>query len=396
LISLNDVGGDVRQFGHDVADFHYGNTTRLENFPHTMLTTSTHDSKRNEDVRARINVLSELTDQWQTHLTKWRKINRSKRSKVEKRTAPSRNDEYLFFQTLLGVWPFTPMEREQHKHFIERIFEYMIKAAREAKRRTSWINPDKGYEVALQRYVQKVLKPSARNAFLKDFVPFAEQIAWYGMLNSLGQILLKIASVGVPDIYQGNEVWRFCLVDPDNRRAVDFEQRVKMLTALKELVSDGPEADLASRVRTLLTDISDARIKLYVTWRALGLRRVWPEVFQHGEYLALETAGTKKQHLIALARHYGAKTVLVVVPRWCVGLVGEKKLPVGEQVWDDTMVLLPDTITARSFRNVYTAETVIAQPTYKTQTLSASALLSQFPVGLFISETNQTEHPDAR
>ena len=232
LVSLNDVGFDPRAYGVSANAFHHENRQRLENWPQTMVTTSTHDSKRGEDVRARINVLSEVPQEWRRHLARWSRVNRRRKRLVDDVMVPSRNDEYLLYQTLLGTWPLEPPDAAGFDAFRGRISAYMLKAIREAKVRTSWINPNADYEEAMQHFVRMLLDNPERNAFLADFIPFQNRLVRYGLLNSLSQTLLELTVPGVPDIYQGNEFWSFSLVDPDNRRPVDYHRRERELQAL--------------------------------------------------------------------------------------------------------------------------------------------------------------------
>ena len=225
LVSLNDVGGDPRSFGVSPAAFHRANRERAEHRPNAIITTSTHDSKRSEDIRARINVLSELPDEWRRHLGRWGRLNRSKKRTMDKLRVPVRNDEYLLYQTLLGAWPLEDLDERALATFRERIESYMLKAIREAKEHTSWINPSPEYEEAMLSFVRALLREPEKNAFLTDFLPFQRHVARFGLFNALSQSILKLASPGVPQTYQGNELWTFSLVDPDNRRAVDYGQR---------------------------------------------------------------------------------------------------------------------------------------------------------------------------
>ncbi|HYM47834.1 MAG TPA: malto-oligosyltrehalose synthase, partial [Burkholderiaceae bacterium] len=220
LVSLNEVGDDPRRFGVSLETFHRANRERLEHWPHALLSGSTHDSKRSEDVRARLHVLSELPQEWGRHVARWNRLNRRHRRELEDTSLPSRNDEYLLYQTLLGVWPLAELDELGLAALRERIEAYMLKAAREAKTDTSWINQSQEYEQALIAFVRALLGTLARNPFLNDFLPFQRRVARLGLFNSLSQTLLKLAAPGVPDIYQGNEIWDFSLVDPDNRRPI--------------------------------------------------------------------------------------------------------------------------------------------------------------------------------
>src|SRR5205814_1179026 len=235
LVALNEVGGEPQQFGISIDRFHERNLDRQRNWPATLLATSTHDTKRSEDVRARILAISELPDLWRRSLTRWRAINRRWKKQIEDAEAPDANEEYLLYQTLLGTWPIdqsgAPLA-DPGPDYIERAQAYMNKALNEAKVNTSWIQPNDEWLAATREFVEKVLDAGPKNKFLPLFLPFAEQIARLGAINSLTQVLLKLTSPGVPDIYQGNEIWDFSLVDPDNRRPVDYAKRREMLNCL--------------------------------------------------------------------------------------------------------------------------------------------------------------------
>ncbi|MCL4371437.1 MAG: malto-oligosyltrehalose synthase, partial [Chloroflexi bacterium] len=217
LISLNEVGGNPGQFGITASSFHQQNAERQKQWPYSLLATSTHDTKRSEDVRARIDVLSELPQEWRTAVNRWSRMNRARKSQAEGQRIPDGNDEYYLYQTLVGTWPFGDPDDEQYRAFVQRMQEHMLKAVREAKVNTSWVNMNATYEEGLTRFVAEVLDRSGSNRFLAEFQPFARRIACFGIFNSLSQILLKIASPGVPDFYQGSEIWDLRLVDPDNR-----------------------------------------------------------------------------------------------------------------------------------------------------------------------------------
>ncbi|PYJ90366.1 MAG: malto-oligosyltrehalose synthase, partial [Verrucomicrobia bacterium] len=228
LVALNEVGGEPQRFGISVDEFHALNAERQRDWPATLLATSTHDTKRSEDVRARILAISELPQLWRSSLPRWRTINRRWKRKLEDASAPDPNEEYLFYQTLLGSWPVDAAgraERAASAEYIERIQAYMAKALKEAKVNTSWIQPNEEWDSAMSDFVARVLDSSPKNKFLPTFLPVAEEIARLGAINSLTQVALKLTAPGVPDIYQGNEIWNFSLVDPDNRRPVDYQQR---------------------------------------------------------------------------------------------------------------------------------------------------------------------------
>ena len=375
LVSLNDVGGDLHRFGITTGEFHFANQERLRTWPHTMLATSTHDSKRSEDVRARINVLSEIPGLWRLRLRDWKRFNRRHKRLVNDRPAPSANDEYLLYQTLIGAWPLEPLTTENEwKIFRERIENYMLKAIREAKRSTSWINRNAEYEEAVSSFVSALLNPTAKSRFLEDFIPFQRRVARIGVWNSLAQTLLKLTCPGVPDIYQGNDLWDFSLVDPDNRRPVDYSRRQQLLDSMRVTAWDSP-------IRSLLGTPDDDRVKLFLTWKALQLRQECPDLFQQAEYLPLAVGGTKSSHVMAFIRNSPSASVVVVVPRLLAGLLGDGDgPPVGPAIWEDTYLELSPGSNARSFRNVLTGKVL----EIGTKALIAEALV-EFPVALYVS-----------
>ena len=378
LISLNDVGGDIRRFGITTAEFHIANRERLRDWPHTMLATSTHDSKRSEDVRARINVLSEIPALWRLRVRDWKRFNRGHRSVVHDRPAPSPNDEYLLYQTLVGVWPTSPSSDENdRKAFSDRIENYMLKAIRESKQNTSWINQNTAYENAVSSFVKALLNPSARNRFLRDFVLFQRLVARIGFWNSLSQTLLKLTSPGVPDIYQGNDLRDFSLVDPDNRRPVDYSHRREVFESIR---SWGRNPD-ATSVRRLLENPEDGGLKLYLIWKTLCLRKQWPDIFERGEYLPVTVQGSRADHVVAFVRKSGQEGVLVVVPRLVAPLVGDSNLPpIGPSVWEDTHILVPFCDSCEKYRNAFTGE-VVDLPKSDAK-IAVSELLAHFPAAL--------------
>jgi (1->4)-alpha-D-glucan 1-alpha-D-glucosylmutase len=385
LVSLNEVGGDPRRYGITEEEFHRANQKRLQCWPDSMLATSTHDTKRSEDVRARINVLSEIPAQWRQSLRRWRDWNRSRRRMVEGKPAPSRNDEYLLYQTLVGAWPLGEANGEEWSKFVARIEQYMLKAVREAKEHTSWANPNEEYEKALSHFVQSILEGPKNNRFRTDFADFHRRVARLGMFNSLGQTVLKLTVPGVPDIYQGNELWEFSLVDPDNRRPVNYAERERMLRELKDC-DTAKAAGVGSCTPTLLEGWQDGRIKLYVSWKTLALRKQHPELFRRGSYLPLAARGIKGEHVCAFARQHNGNNVIVVVPRLCASLInGNKDNPIGPEVWGDTWIELPVESSSPSYRNVFTGGRVAT--TAEGNQLAISSLLRTFPVGLFVSES---------
>ena len=339
LVSLNEVGGSPERFGITLEAFHGQNIERCKNRPLAMLATSTHDTKRSEDVRARINVLSEIPEQWREGLSRWSRLNRKLKMIVNDKPAPSRNEEYLLYQTLVGTWPFAGPEDDEFAPFPARIKAYMLKAMREAKVNTSWISPNAPHEDAVMHFIDALLKTSKLNNFINDFVAFQKLTADCGIFNSLSQILLKITSPGIPDFYQGNELWDFSLVDPDNRRPVDYRTRKELLDELIRLEST---AGLLETARAVVGSRNDGRVKLFLTWKALNFRRENRQVFETGSYLPLTVEGTCREHICAFEWATSDKSILVVVPRFCSRLKRDSSgLPLGPEVWQDTRIIQP-------------------------------------------------------
>ncbi|MGD8570173.1 MAG: malto-oligosyltrehalose synthase [Gammaproteobacteria bacterium] len=389
LVSLNDVGFDPRSFGISANAFHHKNLQRLQTWPHAMVNTSTHDSKRGEDVRARINVLTEVAAQWRLHLGRWSRINRHKKRMTDDQRAPSRNDEYLLYQTLLGACPLETLDGSNLDTFRERIESYMLKAIKEAKMYTSWINPNQEYEDAMSHFVHALLDDPERNAFLADFLPFQQRIAQFGLYNSLSQTLLKLTVPGVPDIYQGNELWAFNLVDPDNRRPVDYDRRRQLLQALSDYCDT--HDDLVPLARELLENINDGRAKLYITWKALNLRRQHPQLFSDGDYTGLSVTGNRQNNVCAFARHTSDNIAIVAASRWFSELCSDNNpLPVGKPVWTDTSIELPDTLPlaqdSTTYTNALTGEYIDSTVKEDKHVLDVAEVFSSFPLALLIRQ----------
>jgi len=381
LVSLNEVGADLRRFAVSPAAFHHANLERLRNWPRAMLCTSSHDTKRSEDVRARINVLSELAGDWRAHLARWSRINRSKKRQLAEGWSPSQNDEYLFYQALLGIWPTGDVDDERLAMLRERVEAYLLKAIREAKVHTSWINQNMEYEEGIIAFVRELLGSTERNLFLDDFLVFQRRIAPLGYLNGLSQALLKLTSPGVPDIYQGTELFDLSLVDPDNRRPVDYSARHRILDELLALDRLEDRAR-ATRVRELLSTLEDGRAKLYLTWRALSLRRANPAWFAEGDYVPLNTEGLRSEHLCAFARVYRDQSIITIAPRWFSRLAtAADPLPFGPAVWGDTRIELPIPKSC-DYINVLTGEPVLTEEREGKQYFVVSTLLAHFPVAL--------------
>ena len=362
LIALNEVGNDARDFGFSLKAFHAASEDRSKHWPYTMLASSTHDTKRSEDVRARIGVLSELSSAWLLVLRRWHTANRSRRTEAHGESLPSRADEYHFYQALIGVWPSASPGPENLEDLKERLKAYMLKAVREAKLRTSWINPDSDYEAALERFVVQSLE---NPLFVKEVNDTVPRIARLGMLVSLSQALLKVASPGVPDYYQGTELFDFSLVDPDNRRPVDYALRRKYL--------DESAVDTAE----LLQSLSDGRAKMHIIRKGLAVRRAHPALFHGAAYLPLHADAGREENIAAFALRDERRAVIAIAPRMFAALMQEGDLaPLGERAWGASRLALPE----GSYRNVLTDETMNggAQP--------VAALLSRFPVALLVAD----------
>ncbi len=364
LLSLNEVGGDPSRFGCSVEEFHESNAGRAAGWPFEMLATATHDTKLGEDVRARINVLSEMPDVWGREASRWMRINRAHRSLVDGEPAPDRLDEYRFYQTLIGIWPDDLSEAPAD--LIQRLSDYMIKAAKEAKIHTSWLTTNQPYEDALARFVDSTLTGAAGERLLAAFLPLHRRVAALGMINSLAQVTLKMGSPGIPDFYQGTELWDLSLVDPDNRRPVDFAHRARLLDEVDALLAQDP-GSRADAVSGWLREWRDGRIKLLVTAAGLRLRRALPDVFLGGTYMPLATEITVPGGAVAFARMADAAedaaAVLFAAPRLCAGLVSaERPIPLGGDCWKTSRMMLPPGLRDRTFRHEITGAEI--RPTH--------------------------------
>ena len=376
LISSNEVGGNPDDRGLTPARFLRRLRARQRRWPHTLNATSTHDTKRSEDVRARINVLSEIPEIWRKHLKRWARANQPIKRRLGGRPVPGRNEEILLYQSLLGSWP---LARKELPSYRKRVQAFMVKAAREAKVNTSWLQPDSEHEKALQGFVAAALKRSPENRFLKDFLGFEKRIARSGAWNSLSQVLLKITCPGVPDFYQGNELWDFSLVDPDNRRPVDFKKRVRLLQEIESRAARGT----VGLIKELLRNWEDARVKLFLTWKALNFRRSHEHLFLKGNLIPLEATGGGRSHVCAFARRKGTVWVVAAVPRMIVKL-SSGRAPIGRNVWSTGRLRLPRG-APRHWQNVLTGETLKSIPENKNNPLPLYEVFRHFPVALLIS-----------
>ena len=354
FVSLNEVGGNPARFGLDLAEFHATMQLRARRWPDALTATTTHDAKRGEDTRARLNVLSEMPRDWSRAVRRWQTWNRRQKSTVDGAPAPDSNLEYLLYQTLVGTWPLehtTSPPRE----YVDRIQDYLLKAAREAKQQTHWTSPNHPFETALHSFIESLLDRRKSRRFLLDLHRLASRIALPGFCNSLSQTLLKLTVPGVPDIYQGTEFYDFSLVDPDNRRPVDYARRQTTLANLENAwVKAGP--DRTSFTRKLARNIADPQTKLFVLWRSLHARAQMPELFRRGTYEPLQTRGPLARNICAFRRTWQHHEILVVVPRFVLELTGGRRLPTGSETWLDTSLHWSTNSVAGRYQHLFTGE----------------------------------------
>lgn len=372
LISLNEVGGSPQKFGFTSEEFHAFNAKKFTAMPHSMNATATHDTKRGEDTRARINVLSEIPQEWDACITAWRSINQDKKLTVDDALAPDSNDEYFLYQTLLGSMPFD----EKVDQFKDRVKEYFIKAIRESKRHTQWIKPAEDYENACMHFVDQILDKSQSNSFLESFIPFQKKIAAYGVINSLAQTTLKMTSPGIPDFYQGCEFWDLSMVDPDNRRAVDYDKRYQTLQAM----INGGDQRIADDINYMLSHRSDPRIKLFIIHQLLKAMQKYENLFQRGNYTDLTVSGKFENHVLAFVRQYEQKTMIVIVPRFCTALVPSTQWPLSHDVWGDTFLSIPTGVVG-DYVNVVTNNDLKVSASCR-----MGDVLTTFPVAVLITK----------
>jgi (1->4)-alpha-D-glucan 1-alpha-D-glucosylmutase len=365
LLSLNEVGGDPEfpEVSTGVEAFHGRNSIFQQRWPHTMNTTTTHDTKRSEGARARLNVLSEFPEEWRRRLRRWHQQNAAKRKRYGTRTVPDRNEEVLIYQSLLGSFPLSSAEVPD---FRKRFAEFVIKAAREAKTHTSWLEPHEDYEKLLQKFAASILRPAAENRFLPDFLSFHRKVTFFGTINSMAQVVLKVAAPGIPDFYQGGELWDFSMVDPDNRRPIDYRSRARSLRHIERIEDPVP----------LLRSWRDGEVKLFVTQRGLQLRNENPDLFASGDYIPIAASGAFRRNVVAFARTDGRKWILSVVPRLPAGLTRPEQFPIGK-VWGNTRLRLPEEAPPQ-WRNRFTGERVSSS--------NVATILATFPVGMLESE----------
>ena len=380
LVSLNEVGGTPDSNGVPITAFHEFCRKRQRHARHTLNATTTHDTKRSEDVRARINVLSEIPSQWEMTLKRWAQFNEPQKKRISGRIVPDPNEEILLYETMLGAWP---LEKNGVPEFRKRLQDYMVKAVREAMVHTKWTRPNVRHEQALIHFVKCITKESDTNTFLKDFVQFGSQVAYFGALNALAQLLIKITAPGVPDFYQGSELWDLRLVDPDNRGPVDFEKRVSLLAEFKPQ----EEHDRLALIKDLLEHWPDGRIKLYVTSRALNFRRAHGELFLDGAYEPLPATGTKNDNVFAFTRRTKNAWAVTAVPRFITTLVPAGQPPIGETLWASNALLLPGGAPT-DWANVLTGEAVRADAAGRRRTLQLGDAFKSLPVALLAAQAD--------
>jgi (1->4)-alpha-D-glucan 1-alpha-D-glucosylmutase len=381
IVSANDVGGHPQRLGVSPELFHETNRERLHRSPLEMTATSTHDAKRGEDARARINVLSELPEEWRRGVSDWIRMNAGNRTRIHGQWAPDRNDEYLFYQTLTGAWPAeppdAPVPRQAPPDLGRRLIAYMQKAVREAKLHTSWVDEDPAYGEAVERFVDKTLHGRTAPRFLASFVQFQRRVAPVGIVNALSQLVLKLASPGVPDTYQGSELWNFDLVDPDNRRPVDYALRCRLLDSLQPLIDRVERGETAvEEVAALRRDWHDGRIKLFITACGLRFRRRHPSLLLYGEYLPLAGEGAAADAVVGFARSDAEHTLLALVPRLSARVT-----------WGPTRISLPHSCAANRYRHLLTGEVLHTGVDGRSRFLVAADVFRTLPVALLKADS---------
>jgi len=391
LASLNEVGGDPDRYGTSVAAFHTDLRARQARWPLELLATTTHDTKRSEDVRARIDVLSEFPTLWRRTVNRWGRLHRSRKRMVDGQMAPGPNQEYLLYQTLVGSWPLAPIDAPGLSEYRERIQSYMLKAVREAKLRTSWANVSADYEEALRQFIDAVLDASEKNPFLAEMTAFQGQVSRLGLLNGLAQTLCKLTAPGVPDIYQGTELWEFSLVDPDNRRPVDFGRRSALLTELE--AQGSPTQNFAGG---LIRSFEDGRAKLHLIRSVLALRRQHETLFSEGEYFPARVSGAHRQQICAFFRRLPhrrrrrgseqsrGQIALTIVPRLCGRLSTTSAVPIPAQAWGDTAIEIPRRFAPTHWLNVLDGTRLGETAADAQHRLRVAAVLDHFPVALLV------------
>lgn len=375
FIAHNEVGDTPQNEGLTFDEFHSAMTIRQEKWPLTMNTTSTHDTKRGEDVRARLNIISEFPEEWEENILHWRKINQNLQKEINNRMAPSPEEEYFIYQTLTGIFPF---DEHIEKTFLDRITQYIQKALREAKVNSAWNAPNQEWEEAVAIFIQRILSPE--HNFLSSFLPFFRKTAHYGMFNSLSQLTLKCTCPGIPDIYRGTEMWDLTLVDPDNREPVNFTDLHRTLKNLKEHYSLSP----AKLFPSLLQNRQNGNIKLWLTHRLLRYRKENQGLFASGEYIPLKVKGIHKNKILAFARHHKEKWHLTILPFYISSLSESTRNICPDEIdWKNTRVILPEK-SPTDWVNVFTG-----RPYTTSSEVSVSEVFEMAPVGILHADAGR-------
>jgi (1->4)-alpha-D-glucan 1-alpha-D-glucosylmutase len=383
LVSRDEVGGSPDRPLEEAMDvLHEANAIRAERWPQNLVCTNTHDTKRSTGVRSRLDVLSEMPTEWIGRVHRWRSLNATHRSTSKGQTAPDPNTEYLFYQALLGIWPLGLPKGElpssdAMKGLHERLEAYMLKAAKEGKARTTWTDPNAAFEDALKTFIRGALFDSPE--FVADVAEFSVHVARPGLWNSLARTLLHLTVPGVPDIYQGDELWTFALVDPDNRRPVDYDERRVLLDRLEAATESQ-----AGHVTDLLRSPEDGRLKMHIVRETLRARREHTAVFAGGRYVPLRATGDEGDSVVAFARIDGGDASITVVPRLVADIVGDRGAPTGGVVWGDAKLELPPELAQRHWKDALTGRLMTSSS--ERRGLAIGEILASFPVALLVTE----------
>jgi (1->4)-alpha-D-glucan 1-alpha-D-glucosylmutase len=383
LSSLNEVGGNPETSrGNSREVFYDFIRERREHWPYALNVTMTHDTKRGEDVRVRLNVLSEIPQQWRAKISEWAKQNAPHKEMLNGHEAPDANEEYLIYQTLLGMWPAGAVDSGL---VTKRLQDYTVKAIREATVHTRWVQPDEPHERAVVRFIERILSQDTSRAFLADMARFESWLAWWGAINSLGQVLLKNVTPGTPDFYQGSELWDLRLVDPDNRSPVDFATRRQTLGRIAN------DAACPQRVFELLQRWPDGQVKMHVARVGLRYRRSHPKLFAEGAFLPVKAHGIRCKNVISILRHNDQDCVIAVVPRWLACSHTDQEALPSDGYWEGTSLLLPG-FAPESWTNLLTGESLSSQATdCGCRSLDVHQTLKHFPVALLAPASSLTQ-----
>ena len=379
LISLNEVGGNLECFGYSKSEFHQFNKEKLAKWPFGFLASSTHDTKFSKDVRMRINVLSEMPQKWQEHVSLWKSLNKKYKKPSKEGLAPDNNTEYYIYQMLIGIWPLSK-EEYTSLDFKERIWQCLLKIIREAGLHTSWRLPNDDYEKATKEFLYSLITPAPENEFFDSFLQFQQEVAHYGSWNSLCSLVLKIGSCGIVDIYQGNEHWSYCLVDPDNRRSIDYEKLSAILKSIPQFEDLEAQTQFASLA---FSQSNYQKLKLYVTSCGLNYRRAHKELFLEGEYIPLRVHENMGGNVVAFMRKHAQQIAIVVTGCYFSQLVShDRELPLGESCWATADLALPDDLEVREFVDIFTGKTLKVQMRNKVPILLLSEIFEYLPFAI--------------